>query len=150
MNEPQLPPLPECDSYCTHKDTHEYDVFTAEQMKEYALLTAVQYRNGNTALLEALMDMVHQHFADTPDGFLQHGFISSDENAIDVLLRAQMAEHVSGKGYRLLWEELEARKPKQKTWAEVVNECIDDPARRAELLSTDGPARALPQGAPDA
>lgn len=31
-----MPPLPEPDSYCTHKDSHEYDVFSAEQMQAYA------------------------------------------------------------------------------------------------------------------
>lgn len=33
-----LPELPEPNSYCTHADTHEYDVFTADQMREYGLL----------------------------------------------------------------------------------------------------------------
>jgi hypothetical protein len=32
-----LPPLPEPDSHCTYKDDHEYDVFTADQMRAYAL-----------------------------------------------------------------------------------------------------------------
>jgi len=32
-----LPALPEPDSYCTHADSHEYDVFSADQMRKYAL-----------------------------------------------------------------------------------------------------------------
>jgi hypothetical protein len=32
----EFPPLPDCDSYCIHKDSHEYEVFTAKQMREYA------------------------------------------------------------------------------------------------------------------
>jgi len=68
------------------------------------------YKAGNTALLEALMDMVFQHFHENQEGFLNHQFISSDEAAIEVLLSAGMAEHVSGKGYRLLWDKLADRK----------------------------------------
>lgn len=33
------------------------------------------------------------------------------------------------------WDALEARKPKQKTWAEAVNECVTDPEARARLLA---------------
>ena len=32
-----LPLLPEPNSYCTHADSHEYDVFTADQMHAYAI-----------------------------------------------------------------------------------------------------------------
>lgn len=32
----ELPELPDCDSYCTHADCHEYDVYTADQMRDYA------------------------------------------------------------------------------------------------------------------
>lgn len=80
-------------------------------------------RAGNTALLEALMDMVNQFFysknrsgQDDEDGdILSHSFMSAEEAAISVLIQAGMAEEVRGKGYRLLWDKLEARKPKQQT-----------------------------------
>lgn len=76
-------------------------------------------RAGNTALLEALMYMVNQFFysknrsgQDDEDGdILLHSFMSAEEGAISVLIQAGMAEEVSGKGYRLLWDKLEERKP---------------------------------------
>lgn len=34
---PGMPELPECDSYCTHKDSHEYDVWNANQMHAFYL-----------------------------------------------------------------------------------------------------------------
>lgn len=41
------------------------------------------------------------------------------------------------------WEALEARRPKQQTWGEAVNECVTDPDLRARLLAMDdGPAGA--------
>lgn len=96
-----------------------------------------RYKAGNTALLEALMDMVLQHLREGPDGIFNHSFLSSDEAAIEVLVQAGMVEVVPGSGYRLLWDALEARKPKQQTWAEAVNECVTDPAERARLLAFD-------------
>ena len=67
-------------------------------------------RNGNTMLLEALMDMVNQFFYTHDGEFLSHSFMSAEEGAIAVLIHAGMAEEVEGKGYRLLWDKLEARK----------------------------------------
>lgn len=66
-----------------------------------------QLRAGNTLLLEALMNMVKQFFWGAE--VLTHSHMSSEEMAIDVLLRAGMAEKIPG-GYRLLWDKLEARK----------------------------------------
>lgn len=88
-------------------------------------------RRDNTALLEALMDMVNQFFyhknendqSDEDGEFILHAFMSAEEEAIAVLIDAGMAEEVKGKGYRLLWDKLEARKPKQQTWEEAVREC---------------------------
>lgn len=69
-------------------------------------------RSGNTALIEALMDMVNQHFHrprhDDPD-VLGHMFMSANEGAIEVLLDAGMAKEVPG-GYWLLWGKLAERK----------------------------------------
>lgn len=75
-------------------------------------------RRGNTALLEALMGMVNQFFyhknendqSDEDGEFIWHAFMSAEEEAIAVLIDAGMAEEVKGKGYRLLWDKLEARK----------------------------------------
>lgn len=105
-------------------------------------------RNGNTKLLEALMDMVNQFFysknedgKDDEDGpILNHSFMSAEECAIGVLLEAGMAEEVPGMGYRLLWDKLEARKPKRQTWEEVVRECITDPEEVERLLALDNDA----------
>jgi len=100
-------------------------------------------RAGNTALLEALMDMVNQFFYsknrsgqyDEDGDILSHSFMSAEEGAIEVLIQAGMAEEVPGKGYRLLWDKLEARRPKQQTWEEAVRECITDPAEIERLLA---------------
>jgi len=102
-------------------------------------------RRGNTDLLEALMDMVNQFFyhknehsqSDEDGEFISHAFMSAEEGAIAVLIDAGMAEEVKGKGYRLLWDNLEARKQKRQTWAEAVNECVNDPDERARLLALD-------------
>lgn len=73
--------------------------------------TIHRLRNGNTALLEALMDMVNQFFCRrNEDDFIYPGFVSAEEAAIAVLVEAGMAEEVNGMGYRLLWGNLEARK----------------------------------------
>lgn len=106
-----------------------------------------QLRAGNTALLEALMDMVNQFFYsknshgqyDEDGDILSHSFMSAEEGAISVLIQAGMAEEVTGKGYRLLWDKLEARKPKQQTWEEAVRECINDPAEVERLLALKTP-----------
>lgn len=92
-------------------------------------------RAGNTALLEALMDMVNQFFYsknnsgqyDEDGDILSHSFMSAEEGAISVLIQAGMAEEVGG-GYRLLWDKLEERKPKQQTPEEAVRECVTGPA----------------------
>lgn len=95
---------------------------------------------GNTLLIEALMDMVGQRFYER-DGVYSHSFMSSDEQAIEVLMQAGYAEEVEpGKnGYRLLWDKVEARKdqPKPMTWAEAVNKYITDADVRAKLLAMD-------------
>ena len=100
-------------------------------------------RAGNTALLEALMDMVDQFFYSDYSGvFLSHSYMSAEEGAISVLIQAGMAEEVSGKGYRLLWDKLEERKPKQQTWEEAVRECVTDPAEVERLLALNDNATA--------
>jgi hypothetical protein len=73
--------------------------------------TADKLYAGNTVLLTALMDMVNQFFYTHDDEFLTHSFMSAEEHAIEVLIAAGMAEEVEveGKGYRLLWDKLEAR-----------------------------------------
>ena len=91
--------------------------------------TVAKYKAGNTALLEALMDMVHQHCTSGADE-VHHGYISSGEAAVEVLEQAGML--IDGK---LQWQALEDRKPKRQTWEQAVNECITDPEQRARLLA---------------
>lgn len=67
------------------------------------------------------MDMVNQFFYSNDDDILTHAFMSCEENAVEVLIAAGMAEEVPQRGYRLLWDKLYARLPKQQTWG-VVNE----------------------------
>lgn len=108
----------------------------------YSLQTQVEsYRNGNTELLEALMDMVGQFFiGNDMDGPLRHSFMSAEEIAMAVLIAAGMAEEIGPNCCRLLWDKLEARKPKQQTWAEAVRECIADPAEVERLLGLSNDA----------
>jgi len=74
-------------------------------------------RDGNTKLLDALMGMVDEFFvhhgasgAPDEDGeILTHSYMNAEEQAIDTLIAAGMAEEALGGGYRLLWEKLKAR-----------------------------------------
>lgn len=124
-------------------DTQDKLFDIADRLQRKTSEEVERYRNGNTALIEALMDMVHQYFRNSPDGIVNHSFISAEEGAIEVLVQAGMAEEVPGKGYRLLWDKLEARKPKPQTWEEAVKECVTDPSEQARLLAlADEPALA--------
>lgn len=103
-------------------------VVDAMQAAAYdAELERDQYRNGNTTLLDALMQ-------------LAEGVPGADANAQKVLGEAGMLHPADG---TLNWAALAAREPKQQTWAEAVNECVTDPAERTRLLAMgDGPATA--------
>lgn len=59
----ELPPLPECDSYCTHKHLHDYEVFTAEQMREYALAARSLAGTPQAEPLKAAPDAVSEREA---------------------------------------------------------------------------------------
>lgn len=102
----------------------------AQEAVEEERSFVAKYRAGNTALLEALMDMVHQHCSSVDSDLIDHGYLSANEDAVAVLEEAGMV-----KNNRLLWDALEARKPKQQTWVEAVNDCVSDPAERARLLA---------------
>ena len=71
-------------------------------------------KNGNTNLLEALMEMVNQYFIHNTvdDDIINHGCLSAEENSIEILQQAGMAERVvtPTPGYKLLWDKLEERK----------------------------------------
>ncbi len=69
-------------------------------------------RRGNTALIEALMDMVSQHcpsVGEREDLLYYTAGLSANESALFLLEEAGVAEDVGGH-YRLHWEVLEARK----------------------------------------
>jgi hypothetical protein len=68
----------------------------------------LQLRAGNTLLLEALMLMVQQYFFG--EEFLSHSNMVCEEQAIKALILAGVAEKDPERGYRLLWDKLEARK----------------------------------------
>lgn len=68
----------------------------------------------NIALLEALMDMVHQHCTGL-NGFIDDGALSANENAVAILEEAGLV-----KDNRLLWDELEARKRQKAPSAEAL------------------------------
>ncbi|WP_128000361.1 hypothetical protein [Piscinibacter defluvii] len=80
-----------------------------------------QFRNGNTTLLGLLMKL---HAG-------EHSQVLRDA---DTILRSAGLVRADG---TLDWDALEARRPKQQTWAEAVNECVTDPEARARLLAMD-------------
>lgn len=86
------------------------------------------YRNGNTTLLGLLMK-------------LHAGEHTKVLQEADTILRA--AGLVRGDG-TLDWDALEARRPRQMTWAEAVNECVTDPDARARLLAMDDTPKPAP------
>lgn len=88
---------------------------------------AIRYRNGNTQLLGLLMKL---HAGDD--------ILDVVEQAKAVLTNAGLLNSDN----TLNWDALEARKPKQQTWAEAVNECVTDPAERARLLALDDTTHA--------
>lgn len=79
-----------------------------------------QYRSGNTELLELWMKLFDEQEID-----------SIRNRVYEILTSAGL---LSADGV-LDWAALEARKPKPKTWAEAVNECVTDPEVRAKLLA---------------
>ena len=66
-------------------------------------------KKGNTELIDALMGMVEQffHFNDETDRF-NHSFMSAEEYAIDVLIRAGFATE-DHKGFILDYTKIEKR-----------------------------------------
>ncbi len=74
---------------------------------------AASFRNGNTVLIEVLMDMVNQFFHEGKGGFLHHSFMTSEEGAIETLIEAGFAEEVGPNSYRLFWDKLELRKTRK-------------------------------------
>lgn len=81
-----------------------------------------RYKAGNTELLALWMKLL--------DG----------QDIFDVQERVR--EILTGAGLlnadgTMNWQALEDRKPKQKTWAEAVNECVTDPDARARLLAME-------------
>lgn len=58
-------------------------------------------------LLEALMEMVNQHFYHIPNtDLLSHSFISADEDAIKILIKHGMAKEIRPNAYMLMWGDL--------------------------------------------
>lgn len=79
------------------------------------------YKSGNTELLELLMKLhAGEHASILP-------------RVREILAGAGLVDADN----RLCWDALEARKPKQKTWTEAVNECVTDPEVRARLLAME-------------
>jgi len=81
-----------------------------------------QYRNGNTELLGLFMKLhagpdVAEVFRRANEVLRAAGLLRADDT--------------------LDWEALEARRPRQQTWSEAVNECVTDQAERTRLLAMD-------------
>jgi len=113
----------------------------AAAAKDRAIAERDSFRAGNTALLEALMNMVAGHCASLDDG---DAFIITmdryEKDAFSVLIEAGMMERQVDGGdefYKLNWVALDARKPKRQTWSEAVHEVVTDPQEIARLLALD-------------
>lgn len=106
------------------KDTAEHSVRERDDgasMKPLVLSTAADaelarlreerdaLRNGNTALLEALMGMAWQYMGHGDEDLVRHSFMSAGEECCDVLEAAGVATPTPD-GCRLDWAALEARK----------------------------------------
>lgn len=79
-----------------------------------------RYQAGNTELLELFMKLV--------DGT---DIIDVMERATEILGNAGLMNA----DRTLNWDALEARKPKQISWEQAVNELVTDPEERARLLA---------------
>lgn len=79
-----------------------------------------RYQAGNTELLELLMHLI--------DGQDSTELLAR----IDAVLKGANLLHENGTPN---WEALEARKPKQISWEQAVNELVTDPEERARLLA---------------
>lgn len=80
-----------------------------------------RYKAGNTELLELLMKL----------------HAGQSESLLPRVREILIGAGLVNADYTLNWPALEARKPKQQTWAEAVNECVTDPAERARLLAME-------------
>ena len=81
-----------------------------------------RYRHGNTTLLGLFMKL---HAGDE--------ILDVVEQARTILATAGLLRPDN----TLDWDALEARRPKQQSWAEAVNECVTDPELRSKLLKMD-------------
>jgi hypothetical protein len=97
MTKTELPPLPECDSYCTHADDHLYDVFTAEQMHAYARAALApleaeleRMRMDAARLREALESLLR--FAGCSGGDDSHLEVQQARAAIDSAMNPKGAD----------------------------------------------------------
>jgi len=81
-----------------------------------------RYQSGNTELLSLWMRLL-----------AGQDIIDVQERVREILTDAGLINRDNTPN----WDALEARKPKQKTWAQAVNECVTDPEERARLLALD-------------
>jgi hypothetical protein len=86
----------------------------------------IMLRRGNTALIEALMDMVAQHCINNNDQehpIYSDGALSANESALALLAEAGFAKASDGQGvrYHLLWEKFEARQQAEEVQLREVN-----------------------------
>jgi hypothetical protein len=58
-------------------------------------------------LLNALMEMVHQHCSYVDGDTLHDAGLSSNEIAFAILIQAGVARRLKGGGYKLIWEVVE-------------------------------------------
>lgn len=80
-----------------------------------------RYQAGNTELLELLMKL----------------HAGERESLLPRLRDILMGAGLVNADYTLNWPALEARKPKQITWEQAVNELVTDPDERARLLAME-------------
>lgn len=70
----------------------------------------LKLKRGNTAILEALMDMCDQYLSDIDGDVCHHGYTSAGEQALKLLTDAGLAITEDDVTYTLSYEALEERK----------------------------------------
>jgi len=94
---------------------HDMGAILAEVIVETHILDhrVAALRNGNTALISALMYMCMQYMTNNEDGEFEvcdHYCMAAGEEAERILISCGMAENIDGRTFRLLWDELFKRR----------------------------------------
>lgn len=111
--------MPATDSEAKEWQPHRWVIDAMLMSAEEAERERDEFRAGNTELLELLMKL----------------HAGESESLLPRVREILACAGLVNADHTLNWEALEARKPKQITWEEAVNNCVTDPEARARLLA---------------